>query len=927
MADKTIEVELVSKADLSGAEELADKVNEIKEAVGEGIDLSSLTSQFQEATEEVERLTDELANIEMGASDADFEEVSAALEEATSKAEELSDALSNLDASGASGASDEISNIGDSAESATESVQGLQDSMGLLEAGALMSISSELSNLGSQAEGMAQEMNTAAISVGQLSTNVGMAEPQMVSLINNISNATFPQNEAMAYVNVLNQMGVSADKLGSSATNMDRINDATQMGYSNVMQLTQGLQAVGISADNLPESFNALAYAESNVGGGAQTLQQVLKTQAGTINEYGLNVDQLVVGLSGLQSQTGLTGRKLSSEFGTRLKECNGDIGQLEQSLGLAAGSLSNADQATGQYSGTLQQLADEEAEHKTIVDQLSAAWEDFALSNSGVLEPLSSAMGLIGQAGSYAVGINGLAQLGSNMRNLATMTNLKAAADKVAAAAQWLLNAAMDANPVMLVVIAIAALVAALVWAYYNVDWFREMVDNAWATLQQFASQIYGAVAGAIQWLGDLFNDFTSSLGLNTSDWRQAILGFIAFIPQLPLIVGQYLVDTIAKALGFGDNFTQNMINSAMNGVNGFISFIVSLPERVATYLSEVITNVINFGSDLLSNVDSTVNWISSSILQAGDIIWGAITTVAENIMTTVQEVWDYITTLGGLIPENASLTGNSIIDATIAVLAFLGTLPVQIAIIFINIIAQVLGFGDNFVQNLMMSAVNAVSGFVGQISSLPGRAASILSSVVSRAISFAGNFASNIASAATNAASRFASGISSMASGLQSELNNMLSAVGQWAATLPQKFWDAGVDAVKNFLDALGIHSPGTMQRMLVWEISEMGRRTPIEGKELIYNLDKLATEAVDTFNPQLSIDNTNLDIDFGDTANASISAIAGSSTDGAGMGNSYVFNFNDTVIDNEDRMEAIADYITRKLAFDNATAGRTV
>ena len=69
------------------------------------------------------------------------------------------------------------------------------------------------------------------------------------------------------------------------------------------MQLTQGLQAVGVSADNLPSSFNAIAYAQANVNGGADTLSQVLKRQAATINEYGLNVDQLVIIMQKLSGQ------------------------------------------------------------------------------------------------------------------------------------------------------------------------------------------------------------------------------------------------------------------------------------------------------------------------------------------------------------------------------------------------------------------------------------------------------------------------------------------------------------------------------------------------------------------------------------------------------------------------------------------------
>lgn len=58
-------------------------------------------------------------------------------------------------------------------------------------------------------------------------------------------------------------------------------------------------------------------------------------------------------------------------------------------------------------------------------------------------------------------------------------------AATKVWAAGQWLLNAALTANPIGIVVVAIAALVAAIVLAYKNSDTFREIVDKAWAAIK----------------------------------------------------------------------------------------------------------------------------------------------------------------------------------------------------------------------------------------------------------------------------------------------------------------------------------------------------------------------------------------------------------------------------------------------------------
>jgi len=55
------------------------------------------------------------------------------------------------------------------------------------------------------------------------------------------------------------------------------------------------------------------------------------------------------------------------------------------------------------------------------------------------------------------------------------------AAAAKVAAVGQWLLNVAMDANPIGLVVLALAALVGGLIYAWKHFEGFRNVVKSVW--------------------------------------------------------------------------------------------------------------------------------------------------------------------------------------------------------------------------------------------------------------------------------------------------------------------------------------------------------------------------------------------------------------------------------------------------------------
>lgn len=67
------------------------------------------------------------------------------------------------------------------------------------------------------------------------------------------------------------------------------------------------------------------------------------------------------------------------------------------------------------------------------------------------------------------------------------------AAAHGVATAAQWALNAAMSANPIGLVTLAIAGFVAGIVIAYKKLDWFRNLVNKAWESIKGFGKSIGG--------------------------------------------------------------------------------------------------------------------------------------------------------------------------------------------------------------------------------------------------------------------------------------------------------------------------------------------------------------------------------------------------------------------------------------------------
>lgn len=1001
---KKIELEVVTKTDTSQLSSLKDEIEEVKQAgkeTGEEISesLNEVGSSADEATDSVEDLSDSTSNIDGSNIDetaSSTEELGDSAEDAASSVDNLGDSTENITSNNVDDAASSIDDLGTSAENAVSSVDGLSESINTIEAAGLMSIASEIGSYGESAENMAQGMNTAAISVGQLATNVGMAEPQMVSLINHISNATFPQEEAMQYVRVLNQMGVSAGQLGDAATNMDRINDATGMGADKVMLLTQGLQSMGITADRLPESFNAIAYAEANVGGGAETLQQVLKRQAGALNEYGMDVDSTVVALSALQRETGLTGMKLGSEFGKRLKDCNGNLQELEQSLGLQAGALSNAGAATKEYEGKLQELANEEAEHKTFMDQLSAAWEDISLSLSPVISPLASFVGLIGQIGQFAFAINSIATLASSLKNISmigsALSGLSGIVTSVGGAFSSLFGILL-ANPIILVVVAIVALIAALIYLYYTnedvrnaIDGFLSWIGGAWDTA-------VSSVMGTIEWLQsgwqsltDGFNqvvDFfqtyaplvAEALFVMSTGGIGAIFLLLADMNGMPNQIGGILHSVIDNIISFAGNMINSFVQGASDAVNGFLNEISKAPGEFASELQEMVNKALDFAANLpgilwQAGVDAVTGFLDglgrhspgtmqtemvAELEETANRIPGLVDLIGANLGLIAGKTDEFITQISDKV--------NSGVPATEAVIT---TSMDWIANGASQLITAMGGDGDQFLTiwaSMRDGTVNAVNGLVTNIASMPSRVMGYLNGVISNVNGFASNFVSKIGSSATNAVSSFSKGISNLSKGLVDEFNEIVTNISNFAGNAGQMLYNLGLSFVNNFLNGLGRHSPGTIQREMIAELTETAKRIPLVDSLMSSNIMNLAKSVVNAWNtPELSFNLVEPDFEditvkcVLDTSNIEnlklfyeipkneelniheepsnlfyniedlLKQIIDKLNPQGHGGDTFNFNLYGD-IDNEERMQKFIEAVRRELYWNNETAGRNI
>ena len=652
---------------------------------------STLQSAFEEATSEVERLEQELADIEMGNIEGDFEAVSAQLQQAQAEADALEQEFIEAD----------------------QAASQMGDDLGIINSSMLMQLGEQVGNLGSQAEGMAQDMNQASISVGQLATQTGIAEPQMVNLINTISNATFPNDEAMMYVKSLDQIGVSSENLGKSATDLDRINDAFGLGAQTTNSLGQELSVLGVDMNNVSSSFNALAYANANTVGGMQNYYNFLRKFDAEFNQLGLDVDQSSIIIAAATKKFG-GGKAAFSGLSEALKECGGDTRKLEESLGLAAGSLDNASQITGEYEGQLQELANEEAEHKTLLDQIGAAWEDVSLSIGSIASPLMGVVGLFGQMGQFGLQVRGIKELLTTFKGLKTavmeyefVQNLASIATGVygtivgivtgeiglAEAATMAWNAVLAMNPVVWVIAALVALVAIIYEVGKAFGWWNDvggMIDAIWAGINKLWSAFinHPDVQAAIS----------------------AISGAISVLWGWIQQAGQAIMDFFGISTGGDFDIVRALIDGIGNAWN-----------MLKQALSPVITAI--------QAVISAFNLFRSGQMDLPHFIWNVLTILGTMYVTIFTRIGSFVVSIGiRLVRAGVNAARNFVTG----IITRLRQLPGRVFSALIAVVSRIISAGAQWVSTVKQKALDVVNGAYNTLTSLPGKIASALSGVV---------------------------------------------------------------------------------------------------------------------------------------------------------------------------------------------------
>ena len=300
-----------------------------------------------------------------------------------------------------------------------------------------------------------------------------------------------------------------------------------------------------------------------------------------------------------------------------------------------------------------------------------------------------------------------------------AAVTALKSfdVAAKIAAAGQWVLNAAMNANPIVLVVTAIGALVAALVWFFTQTETGRK----AWASFTSFLSSAWQSVVSFVTSLGqNIANFFTQTI-------PNAIQSVIQWFQQLPSAIGTALSNLITSIGTWAVSFGQSALQAGQQFVSNIANFLTNLPATIAYWLTSTVASVASWAAQL-----------GSQAISAGQQFLANLGTF---FVQLPGNIWNWLTSTVASVASWAAQLGSQAISAGQQFLANLGSyisqVPGRIGAGLSGAISAVGSFASSMASGALRAGQQFLSNLVNTLASIPGRMVSIGSQIVHGIIS----------------------------------------------------------------------------------------------------------------------------------------------------------------------------------------------
>lgn len=447
--------------------------------------------------------------------------------------------------------------------------------------------------------------------------------------------------------------------------------------------------------------------------------------------------------------------------------------------------------------------------------------------------------VGFIGFTGALLVGIGTAGFMAGSLLNIiALFIQLKDvliivaakqaiwnALTALATAAQIGLDAALTANPIGIIIVAIAALIAGIIlllvywdqvaaWIQSNpwialivpltaiVVFWDELVAafqaavpilvDVWNTISSTAVQVFNNVVSFFQWFGKTLFDIFIQPWINaynfvTTTWNNIIKGVATFITN----VVSFFQALPAKIVAFFQALP-GMIGYALGFLLGtIVRVILSIGTWIATNVPIIIGNIVKFFQEL-----------PGKIAQFFTDIWN-------NIITMWVAIGEWIVTNVPLIIEN--------------IITFFRELPAKIIQFFIDLFNGAVKWLTDFWNNAVIIAQNIFNGIVAWIVGLPAAIAALFQQIVKNVVKFFTDAYNNAVKIATNIFNSIKNALLGLPDLVKGIFNNVVKAIQDAIAGAVKAVTDFASGLWEGFKDGLGIHSPSYIERAM-WAITDV-------------------------------------------------------------------------------------------------------
>jgi len=232
--------------------------------------------------------------------------------------------------------------------------------------------------------------------------------------------------------------------------------------------------------------------------------------------------------------------------------------------------------------------------------------------------------------------------------------------ANEGATIAQWLFNAAMNANPIILVVTLIAGLVAALVVLWNTNDGFREAVTGAWESIKETFFTVIEAIK---TFFTDLWENITTTWENIKETVSTAIENIKTAIAEKFEAIKTAITEKIQAVKDTVSMIWENIKTVFQTAIQAIVTVVSTHFENIKLVVTTVFSVIQTYISTALSVVKQIIQVVMALI--KGD--WSGAWQGIKNIFSTIWEgiksvVTTVINTIKTIITNVLSLLPNSV-------------------------------------------------------------------------------------------------------------------------------------------------------------------------------------------------------------------------------------------------------------------------